>query len=700
MSPEMTEAGIILGTASYMSPEQARGKSVDKRADIWSFGVVLFEMLTGKRLFSGETVSDTLASVLRQEILWSTLPAETPVSVRRLLRHCLERDPKERLRDIGDVRIGLKEEAVLEVKRSKPPARVLPWFVATAAVLTAVWALWARRALQAESRRVQQYELTFPSDVESRPDSASGLAFSPDGNIVATQGVRNKKRRVFVRELDSSEFLEIPEAATNGLTFSPDSTQLAVVGPGQVSSISLRDRQRAVWASDADLTGTLAWGGPGIVFSRKGALWIAPTPGGEPRELTTLDAARHEVLHASAIFLPGERTLLFTSFAAESGTERIEAVPVEGGARTVVLERATTPLWAPSGHLLFARDGAVLATEFDPDSVRVRGVATPVLPPGLVGASQLGTLALQVASNGSLVFMPGDFGVVSLVSVARDGSSVSLSVPPARYVTPRLSPDGRRVIVGRDHGYLEVVNLERGTRTRLTREVPGNVFCTWNLDGSRIVSRRFNVPFSIAADGSGRQEQVKGATSNDYPSGPGPDPDSILVTRIQSDTSADVFLLSLSGEFEPRALVATRAYEGGPQLSPDRRWLAYSSNESGQFEIHVRRLDDLDREWQVSEGGGNQVQWAASGREIYYRGGPALAAVPFDGDGEEPVIGKPQPLFKDEYDMSLGITIPQYDVTPDGRFLMLRREASSSHLRIVLNWTEELKRILAEAGNR
>jgi Tol biopolymer transport system component len=252
-------------------------------------------------------------------------------------------------------------------------------------------------------------------------------------------------------------------------------------------------------------------------------------------------------------------------------------------------------------------------------------------------------------------------------------------------------------MVASDYSHLTVLNLDRGTRSQFTNVLTGNAHCIWNRDGSRIVYRRFNVPFWISADGSDRQGGIQGAVSNDFPSAPGPDPDSVLLTRLQPETSADVFLLSLGGAFEPRPLVSTRAYEGGAQLSPDGRWLGYVSNETGRFEIYLRRFPELDRQWQVSEGGGTQLRWSADGRAIYFRSGANLMAVPFEGDAAEPAMGKPTELFRDEYDMGLSSTNANYDVTADGRFLMLRREPGGGHLRIVLNWTEELKRTLAQA---
>src|SRR5262249_43264423 len=237
--------------------------------------------------------------------------------------------------------------------------------------------------------------------------------------MVAMVGTKGGTHSVFVRRLDSAEVLEIsvPGGACSA-AFSPDSTKIALVASsGTVTSYSLADGQRTPVASNADGTGTLAWGDAGIVFTRSGALWIAPAAGGEPRSLTVLDAARHEFMHARPLFLPSGRAVLFASLTREPGGERIEAVSVEGGARRVVLERARTPVWSPTGHLLFARDGAVLATEFDEEAIRVRGAATPVLPGGLVGASMSGALELRLAQNRSLLFAPKGGPVQPLVSV-------------------------------------------------------------------------------------------------------------------------------------------------------------------------------------------------------------------------------------------------------------------------------------------
>jgi len=241
------------------------------------------------------------------------------------------------------------------------------------------------------------------------------------------------------------------------------------------------------------------------------------------------------------------------------------------------------------------------------------------------------------------------------------------------------------------------VTLVRGTHTRLTAAALGTGFPTWTTDGKGVVFRRFNVPFWAAADGSGKAGVVAPGLPNDFPCSPGPDSDSIIAFRVQPETSGDIFLMSISGRFPPKPLLVTSAYEGGPQLSPDRHWLLYQSNESGQWEIYVRRYPAMDREWQVSEGGGVQAAWSSTSREIFYRSGQHMMAVALNASGSEPTFGKPRALFVDEYDFGQNVSIPNYGVSHDGRFIMLRRTHGSS-LRVVIHWTEELKQILTAGG--
>lgn len=449
-------------------------------------------------------------------------------------------------------------------------------------------------------------------------------------------------------------------------------------------------------ASGADVIGGLVWS----VFVRGGALWIVSPDGGAPRALTVLDAARKEVLHDRPLVLPGERFVLFACLTTEPGAERIEAVPIGGGKRSVIVERATTPVWSPTGHLLFARDGAVLAAPLDPRTASLRGAAISVIPSGAVETLTSGDLGLRLSSTGTLLYVPAGFTDKRVVSVGRDGAALALDLPAGRHTNPRISPDGRRLLVESGNSVIETLDLARGTRARLTAAALGTNFPAWSADGKRVVFRRFNSPVWAAADGNGDASPMPGATFNDIPASPGPDPDSVIVVRIRPETSGDVFLMLISGAFEPKPLIVTPAYDGGPQLSPDGHWLLYQSNTSGQPEIYVRRYPELDRQWQVSEGRGVHGRWSRSSREIYYRNGHDIVAVPMTASGAEPVFGKPTALFADEYDFGRNISIANYDVSPDGRFIMLRRGANGGKMRAVANWTEELKRLLASGGVR
>ena len=705
-----TAAGLIIGTAAYMSPEQARGRPVDRRADIWAFGVLLFEMLTGTRLFAGETVSDTLAAVLKSDPDWTLLPKGTPPALEGLLRRCLERDTRTRLRDIGEARVALERPladlalAAAVAPRRAPIVRAIPWLVSALAIALAVASALRGTGSGAGSgaRDVVHLEVGFPPGVEPVTGRQGGIAIAPDGKAIAMVGFTNGQRRLFVRRLDEPEAADLSGTSGSGV-FSPDSQSVAFVNNFTgLTRVSLGDGQPVVLAQGGDFVSgvSLAWGETGVLFTRGGALWRVPAAGGEARPLTSLDASRDEVFHTDPIVLPGGRTVLFSCLTRGAGTERIEAIPVDGGPRSVVVERATSPVWSPTGHLLFARDGAVWAVPLDPDSAALRGSAVTVIPSGVVGNVRWGSLGFQLSANGTLLFVPKNLDNKRFVTVGRDGSELPLGLPPGSYGNPRISPDGRRVAVEREGSVVDSVDLARGTRSVLVPAAVGTLFVIWNGDGSRLVFRRFNVPFWAAADGSGRTGVVPGGDVNTSPASAGPDPGSFIAIRLRPDTGGDLVLISIDGAYPPKPLVATAAYEGSPHLSPDKRWLVYQSNASGQPEIYVRRYPELDRAWPVSEGGGVQVRWSPTGREIYYRGGRQMMAVAFDGSGSEPALGRPTALFADVYDFGQGLSIPNYDVTRDGRFLMLQRVAPGGTLRVVLNWTEELKRTLAKGGAR
>jgi Tol biopolymer transport system component len=321
------------------------------------------------------------------------------------------------------------------------------------------------------------------------------------------------------------------------------------------------------------------------------------------------------------------------------------------------------------------------------------------MPPGAIERLATGQLGLTLSPTGTLLTSPTGFTDTRIVSVGRDGSALALNLPSGRYSNPRISPDSHRLLLD-SGGSLEAFDLARGTRSRLAPTTTSTVFSTWNADGKRAVFRRFSSPVWVASDGSGLTGSVRGGGVSDFPSSPGPDADTFIALRVRSETSGDIFLLSISGAFDPKPLIVTPAYEGGAQLSADGRWLVYQSDASGRPEIYVRRYPTLDRPWQVSDGGGVQARWSRDNREIYYRSGQNIVAVTLDASGAEPVFSKPVALFADTYDFGAGASIANYDVTADGRFVMVRRGANGGRLRVIINWTEELKQILASGAAR
>jgi Tol biopolymer transport system component len=506
LSVAATRAGIILGTAAYMSPEQAKGKTVDRRADIWSFGVVLFEMLAGRQVYVGETATDIMAAVVRAEPDWNMLPKNLPRSVRELLQRCLVKDDKRRLRDIGDARLALDDgmieapEAASTTKLNRP-WRAVAWIIGVAAIAIAVaaWTFLSRTGSGAASDRAMHLEIGYPTNVEPISGLEGGFAVSPDGQSLAMIGAREGVRRLYIRRLDRPEAAEISDTANaNAVNFSPDSKSVAfVLGGGLITRMSLADGQRAIVAQGADQSSRVAWVSTDIVFNRAGALWLVPAKGGAPRQLTVLDAARREVMHSDLAVLPGGRFVLFSSLTTDVGTERIEAVSIDGQKRAVVIEHAVTPVWSPTGHLLFGRDGAIWAVPFDANSAATSGEAVPVVPTGIVCTVNSGSLGFRLSSTGDLVFLPADFDSKRVVSVGRDGSELALHLPPDRYGNPRISPDGRRLLVESQRSVIEMLDLLRGTHAMLTAPALGQVIPlgppmakVWCSDDSMCLSGR------------------------------------------------------------------------------------------------------------------------------------------------------------------------------------------------------------------
>jgi serine/threonine-protein kinase len=697
MAIEATSAGLILGTAGYMSPEQARGKPVDRRSDIWSFGCVLFEMLTGRPAFeTGETVSDAVAAILTREPDWNALPAHVPEPIRRLLRRCLEKDPDRRLHHIADARIEIADGAsapAAPAHRVRPAAlwiRALPWAVATLALGIATYALWSgNRSVVDDTAPVRRLELTLPPGIELFTGSRT-VAVAPDGGRIAFVGVLAGTREVYVRAMDQYE--AAPLRGSTGATacfFSPDGRSIGfATTAGVMKTVSLADGLVTSVGENVSFLYGMAWGTDGqIVFVRGGTLWQVPASGGMPTQLTKLEGPRADSIHASPMFLPGGKTLLF---AALSGQEwRIESLVLATGERRTIVDRGAWPLYVASGHLVFYRDGELVAAPFDPDRLQVTGSATQALEK--VPAQVQGMPSIDVSPGGTFIYAPTS-AVSRMVTVSRQGLEQPMTDVPRNYANPRISPDGRRVVV--QAGDLWIQDMARSTFTRLaSRDVLINAFPSWLPDSRRVAYRSPGGLRIQDAEGSGPPQSLPGTSDLDYPAAIANDGDTLVVMRGTQETSFDLYSLSLKDPAQIKTVLKTPAYEGGARLSPDGRWLTYVSDESGQNEIYLRPFPGPDRRWTISTQGGTQPAWNPNGKEIFYRNADKMMAVDV-ATVPEVKLSAPRTLFEKEFAFGRGITIANYDVMPDGdHFVMVKDEPGAARLHVVLNWQSELTRL-------
>jgi serine/threonine protein kinase/Tol biopolymer transport system component len=708
MSPtfaiEATSAGLILGTAGYMSPEQARGKPVDGRTDIWSFGCVLFEMLTARQVFeTGETVSDAVAAILTREPDWNALPANLPAPIRRLLRRCLEKDPDRRLHHAADARLEIADAMSAPVSEPVPALtlmpssrpRLVPWAVTAVAIGLAIVALWTRSGSTASATSpVRRLELTLPTGVELFASNRS-VAVSPDGSRVVFVGVRSGTRQVYLRSLDQFEAIALRGSDSATATFfAPDGRAVGLVtNTGALRTVSLADGLVTTVTDGVNFLYGATWGeGNRIVFVRAGALWQVAASGGTPTQLTMLGGSKGDTLHAQPVFLPGGETLLFGAASGERW--RVESVSIATGERRIVIDRATMPLYAASGHLIFFRDGELLAAPFDLDSLEVKGTATQAiekLPTQLQGLP-----SIDISASGTVAYAPTT-AVSRLVWVSREGVEQPVNELPRSYSNPRIGPDRNRLLV--QAGDLWVHDIARSTFTRLTsRDIVINAFPMWLPDGRNVIYRSPNGLSIQDSEGSGQGQLVMGTSDYDYPAAVGPDGDTLVFMRSTQETSFDILLLSLRNPSQVRPWLKTTAYEGGAQLSPDGKWLTYVSNESGQNEVYLRQFEGPDRRWTISTEGGTQPLWNPNGREIFYRNGDKMMAVAV-ATTPDIKLSTPRALFEQRYAFGAGITIANYDVAADGqRFIMVRDEAGAARLNVVLNWLSELGRV-APAGS-
>jgi len=723
LTARATAAGMILGTAAYMSPEQARGKSVDKRADVWAFGVVLFEMLAGKRLFEGETVSDTLAAVLREPIDWKALPAATPPPVRSLLERCLERDPKQRLQAIGESRIALERTiassairaaggALVETPRAGWPARLFPALAALFLLSTAVLGVLLWRGGRRESREIRS-TLNPPEGTVFVVDTTQPgpAALSPDGRKLAfTARGADSRVRLYVRALDSSEANPLP--GTEGAQYpfwSPDGRFIGFGADQKLKRIEASGGPPSILCSVTDFPKGGAWSPTGVIVfapAAGGPLHVVSENGGESKPLTKLDAKRGDNSHRLPFFLPDGRHFLFlarlTSALPAEG-HQILVGSLDGGEPKELLRSPAAAEYA-SGRLLYLRDRALMAQRFDPNRLALEGEPRPVAEnvtvltgaaKAIFSTSQAGILVVQIGA-------PVVLGA-QLEWVDRTGKLLGTLVDRAPFDEVCVSPDGRSVAVSAidlkagTHD-LWICDVARNLKTRFTFEAGEELTPRWSPDGRWLayVSGRSGKQslYRKQVAGSGVEELLFASESVKIPSDVSPDGKLLAFHDLGTETSFDIWILPLTGERKPFPFLKTNFSEGNAVFSPDGKWLAYSSNESGRFEVYVAPFPGPGRKWQVSAQGGAYPAWRQGGREILYQELQTnrVFSVPVALRGDAPDFGKSTELFVATPPLA-GIA-SRFDTTADGKkFLIIRPNQSreTGSLTLVVNWPAGLK---------
>jgi serine/threonine protein kinase len=692
-----TAAGLILGTAAYMAPEQARGKAVDKRADVWALGVVLFEMLTGKRLFDGETVTDVLAAVVRAPIGWAALPAETPPRLRGLLERCLERDPKLRLRDVGEARIALARPDAGAAGPVEGPRPRWPLALAAIAIagLAAGAGWFSRRPAAPPLRKLDISAENLSADESQR------ASISPDGRQVAYFAGRG----IHVRDLDRAEGRELPGTADASYLFwSPDSRsvgfyreetlfRLGLDAPAPVTIARTGIHVHgagACWASDGR-----------IVFSRGNTpLFEVGAEGGEPRVLLEPDRKAGEDHYHGCSWLPDARGLLYVVHPKDRPADTL-ALLAGGRSRTVLSlpgESVAEAVWSPTGHIVFERSGGgrdgVWALPFSLERLAPTGEPFQVVA---------GAGAPSVSADATLVYTPGKIShAQSLVWVSREGKVERTAAElPDEIGGVALSPDGRLIAVAvADGGRRNIwtIDAERGTRTKLTPDLGFAGRPAFSRDGTRVAFAVDNRIFVAPVDGSAAPRPV----------GPGlqptfsPDGRSLAVHRIGAEGRFELALLDSSAEKEPRPLLHDTASVRFPAFSPDGRFLSYLLGDGeavgnvARGNLLMTRFPETSGRWQLSTSGGDFGTWSPDGRRFYYiaRGeNDALARRLMEVDlqtSPDVRLGAPRPLF-DLHALGLGNL---YAVAPDGRrFLMVleRGGRTAGKLVLVQNWFAEFR---------
>jgi len=716
-APDLTAEGTILGTFQYMAPEQLEGKEADARTDIFAFGAVLHEMATGKKAFEGSSQASLISAILRDEPRpISQVQPMTPPALDRVVKTCLAKDPDDRWQSAHDVATELKwiaeggsQTGLLAPVTAQHKTRERVIWASAGFALAAVAAAIVFRVLagftpspfptpQAIKRMTIKLPDTEPLALAKFTPLGIGrtsVALSPDGSLLAYAAERNGKSQLYLRALDRFDAKPIPgtEGAYNPF-FSPDGRSLGFFSENTLKKVSLQGGE-PVTLCEARIPHGASWGPDDtIVFADSEGFNLSQVPasGGKPQvfKLEGLRAFYPE-------FLPGGKAVLFSIFSSfNPDYYQIAVLSLATGERRVLLEGGTNPRYAASGHIVFARAGTILAAPFDLSRLTVTGPAVTLIEG--IRTEEWGAAQFALSPEGTLVYVSGaPAWIGKLTWVDHQGISKPLAAPAQAYGPVRISPNGQRLVVSVAGATKDVwiYDLAREQFTRLTTEGFDDE-PLWTQDGKRVIYRssapnQFQL-ISKLADGSGAEEALTTSKYRLAPSSWSPDGKLLAFHELGPDTGLDLWMLPLEGDRKPYPWLETKFNEWGARFSRDGKWIAYTSDESGQYEIYVRAYPGPGGKWQISASGGEEVVWSPDGRKVFYRDGLKWMSAAVQTQPEFRADA-PKVMFEGPY---LNVPGVSYDVAPDGQhFVMIeenQKQAPTTQLNIVLNWFEELKR--------
>ena len=719
-SPTMTlgatQAGIILGTAGYMSPEQAKGRIADRRSDVWSFGCVLFELLAGSRAFAGEDITDTIAAIVRGEPDWKALPSTTPAGLRTVIERCLIKDRGDRLPDMSVVRYILNEPGVLSgagPATPSPPAPrrgapAAPWMAATLLLVVATIALAAAylsgpTAAVAAPGKLARFTIVLPDGDEVTVNNMAPLALAPDGSAMAFSGLRAGKGQIFVHHFSTGETapLEGSDAGRSPF-FSPDSRWIGFFARGKLKKITIGGTALQDVADAADPRGGSWSTDDTIYFAPTGTsgLWKVSAASGAATQVTQPDAAASEISHRYPYVLPDGKALLFMAWTGPGVDEhRIEHLSLADGRRQVVLRNVDGPISIVEGHIVYAgRQESVLAVPWNPSRPTLEGVE-PITLPFLSQMENEGASAYAASPDGTFVHLLGhpERRLARIVWIDRSGKVEALPVPERDYVSATISPDGTRAAMQIRGSREEIWIYDFQTKSFTPLVTPGGSSqgAVWTTDSRSLIYRGtrqgFRNIFIKAADGTGDERRLttKGGVVQ-TPTSVTPDGKWVIISEGGTGLAgSDVWKVALDGAHQVESAVATPAPETAGIVSPDGKWIAFDSGVSGRVEVWVAPFGSSGPMRQVSRDGGASARWSRDGRELFFMVPNGMMAVSVSGDS----FGTPRLLFEGRYRPPSNAN-SNYDVAKDGRFLHVQSVQpgrAATRVEVVLNGLAKIR---------